>query len=176
MRAEADCAASALVLPLEGIDLVRTPILHWRWRVDRGLEISDERSRAGDDFAARVYVMFRFEPEGASVLDRARQRLGSALFGSEMPGTALSFVWASREAPGSAWQSPHGGQARILALASGAAADWRSEAVNVADTYRRAFEGEPPPMLALGIMTDADDSCQNAVARYADFRFTAAGT
>ncbi|MGH0032631.1 MAG: DUF3047 domain-containing protein [Myxococcota bacterium] len=173
VRAEARCSASALVLPLEetDLDLARTPVLHWRWRVDRPLAIADERSKGGDDFAARVYVMFRFEPEKASLLERARQSLGRRLFGTEMPGTALNFVWSSGEDPGALWTSPYTGSARLLAVARGAVDDWRSESVDVVEAYRRAFDAEPPEPLALGLMTDADDACQHAVARYADFRF-----
>lgn len=173
VRAESRCAASALVLPLGDRDLQldRTPVLHWRWRVDRPLRIEDERRRGGDDFAARVYVMFRFESERASLLRRARQRLGESLFGTEMPGTALNFVWTSREAPGASWTSPYTDDTRLLALARGASDHWRSEAVDVVEAYRRAFGEAPPRPLGLGLMTDADDSCQHAVARYADFRF-----
>ena len=35
-----------------------------------------------------------------------------------------------------------------------------------------AFGRAPARALALGIMTDADDRCQRAVAEYADFRLT----
>lgn len=174
LRAEADCAASALVLPLAGIDLERTPVLRWRWRVDEPLQIADERSRGGDDFAARVYVMFHFQPDGASLLERIRQDLGRRWYGTELPGSALSFVWSSHEAPGSLWSNPYAAESRMIALERGPASDWREEAVDVVAAYRRAFGQAPPPPLALGIMTDADDSCQRAVARYGSFRFTAA--
>jgi hypothetical protein len=175
VRAEARCSASALVLPLatREVDLGRTPVLHWRWRVDRPLAIEDERSRGGDDFAARVYVMFRFEPGRASWLERAQQRLGESLFGKEMPGSALNFVWSSREPPGAIWTSPYTDSARLVAQARGEPGEWRQEAVDVVATYRRAFGSEPPAPLALGLMPDADDACQHAEARFADFRFTA---
>ncbi len=172
VRAEADCAASALVLPLEAIDLARTPVLRWRWHVEQPLEIEDERIRAGDDFAARVYLMFRFEPDRASFFERARQRLGSRLFGTEMPGSVLSFVWTSREAPGSRWTNPFAAETKMIALARGGASEWRDEAVDVVAEYRRTYAHGPPAPLALGIMTDADNACQYAAARYADFRFT----
>jgi len=172
VRAEADCAASALVLPLEQVDLGRTPVLHWRWRVDRPLAIADERSRQGDDFAARVYVMFRFDPEHASLYARARQHIGSRLYGSELPGSAVNFVWTSREEPGALWTNPHADESRMIALARGDASGWRDEAVDVVAAYRRAFRRDPPGALALGIMTDSDNACQHAVARYAGFHFT----
>jgi hypothetical protein len=175
VRAEARCSASALVLPLSDLELERTPVLHWRWRVDRPLDIPDERRKSGDDFAARVYVMFRFQPEQASWLRRVQQRLGESLFGKEVPGTALNFVWASRETPGALWTSPYTEDTRLLALERGPSEAWRSEAVDVIAAYRRAFESSPPEPIALGIMTDSDDSCGHAVARYADFRFGPAG-
>jgi hypothetical protein len=172
VRADADCAASALVLPLAQVDLARTPVLHWRWRIERPLAIENERSRRGDDFAARVYVTFRFEPERASLFARARQRIGSRLYGRELPGSAVSFVWTSRQEPGAVWTNPYADETRMVALARGGEPDWRDEAVDVVAAYRRAFERDPPGVLALGIMTDSDDACQHAVARYADFRFT----
>lgn len=170
LEAEARCAASARVLPLENVDLDATPILRWRWRVLRGLAGSDERTKAGDDFAARIYVMFRFEPEKASLFERARRRLGESLVGTEMPGAALSFVWTHAVAPGERWTSPYTAESKILALARGGAGVWREESIDVIAAYREAFGGEPAEPMALGVMTDADNGCQHAVAQYADFR------
>jgi hypothetical protein len=174
LRAESECAASGLTLSLADVDLADTPLLRWRWRVDEALDIEDERARGGDDFAARVYVLFPFEPSRATWMQRLRHGLGRTLFGVEPPGSALSFVWASRAEPGSIWVSPYGTETRLVALTRSRSVAWRSEAVDVGHQYRIAFGREAPTPLALGIMTDADDSCQRAVAHYADFRFTAA--
>ena len=54
LHAESECSASGLLLPLADVDLTATPRLGWRWRVDQAVAPPDERSRAGDDFAARV--------------------------------------------------------------------------------------------------------------------------
>jgi len=173
VRAEARCSASALVLPLDTADLTRTPLLHWRWRIVRGLDVADERSRAGDDFAARVYVMFRFEPERAGWLERAQRALAARLYGTELPGTALNFVWTRRVAAGSSWTSPYTEHSRIIALASGPGSDWRSEAVDLPAVYASAFGHLPPAPEALGLMTDSDNTCQHAVAEFRDFRLAA---
>jgi hypothetical protein len=175
LRAESECAASGLTLRLAELDLADTPLLRWRWRVDEALDIEDERARRGDDFAARVYVLFPFEPSRATWMQKLRHGLGGAIFGVEPPGSALSFVWSSRAEPGSAWVSPYSAETRLVALARGRSDTWRSESVDVAHHYRSAFGHEAPPPLALGIMTDADDSCQRAVALYADFSFAAPG-
>jgi len=176
-RAVSECAASALVLDLpDDFDLARTPRLSWRWRIERGLEIDQdrERSKTGDDFAARVYVLFRFDPERASLWQRMQNRVGQRLFGREMPGQALNYVWSSSTPTGRFWTSPHHEDTRLLAVESRSNAPssraWREVTVDLAVDATRLFS--PPPRLqpyALGLMTDADDVCKNAIAWFSDF-------
>lgn len=177
-RAESECAASALVVAVGADTLNRTPILRWRWRVEEPLEIEDERSRAGDDFAARVYMLFRFEPEKSSWFERAQRGVGERLYGQELPGNALNYVWSSRVARGTSWANPFSEQARMVSLGPGSSettggdvTDWREEQVDLVADYRAQFGGEPPEPLGLAIMTDSDNSCGRARALFADFRF-----
>jgi hypothetical protein len=174
VRAESNCAASGLVLPLDGIDLDQTPQLSWRWRVDRGLDIADERVKAGDDFAARVYVMFQLDSSRASMLSRLRHRVAELIYGEEMPGSALNFVWASRLAPETVWNNPFESNAKMIALARGGRSGWRREKVDIAARYAELFGFSPPPLMALAIMSDSDNSCQSTQAHFADFRFQSA--
>ncbi|MFQ5416339.1 MAG: DUF3047 domain-containing protein [Myxococcota bacterium] len=171
VRADSHCSASALRLALGDLDLRRTPRLRWRWRVDRPLDVTDERSKRGDDFAARVYVSFRFDPERASFRERIQHRLGRLLYRGEPPGRAINFVWASRAAPGSRWDNPYVPESKMLVLRSGAARGWRDEDVDVLDLYVALIGDEPPPVQGIAIMSDSDDSCQRGTAAFADFRF-----
>ena len=50
----------------EEIDLRETPIVAWRWRATAALPVEDERSREGDDFVTRLYVV----SEGLGMLRR----------------------------------------------------------------------------------------------------------
>jgi hypothetical protein len=169
--AESACSASGLVYPLGDLDLAKTPLLRWRWRVDEALPPADERSRGGDDFAARVYVSFVFEPERASLFERAARRLASAVWGERMPGGALNYVWSSREPTGALWPNPYTASSRMIALASGGASGWREAEVDLLADYPRAFGHPAPAPLFLALMTDTDDRCARARAGYADFRF-----
>jgi len=174
IRAESHCSASAMILPLDGIDLRRTPRLAWRWKVERGPAIADEQVKSGDDFAARVYVMFRFDREHASFWEKMRHGLGTKLYGSEVPGNAVNYVWTSNTPPGKRWANPFTSASKMISLQRGAASDWHSEEVDVAADYTAFFGVEPPPLLALAVMSDSDNSCQDALAYFADFRFTSA--
>lgn len=177
LRAEAECAASARVVRFSDVDLdvdlARTPVLRWRWRVVEGLDVADERSREGDDFAARVSVIFPFEPEHAGWLERLGRGVTERLYDREIPGSALYFVWTNRVEPGTVWENPYTSSVSMRAVARGDAGGWRSEAVDVARSFREAFGRDAPTPAAVGVMTDSDNQCGRAVALYADFRFTA---
>jgi hypothetical protein len=180
--ASSNCGASGLVLPLEDleVDLAATPWLHWRWRVDLGLDLRDEerneQSKDGDDFAARVYVMFHLDPARTSIFERLRHRVARAFYGDAMPGSALNFVWTSRLAPGTTWDNPYAPSAKMIALATGPGREWRSEAVDVVSQYRDHFGAEPPRMQGIALMSDTDNSCQRTQARFAAFAFSSEET
>ncbi len=176
VRAESECSASALLLRVEDVDLRRMPLLRWRWRVEHRLDLADERHKGGDDFAARVYVMFRFDPARASWLERARRRVAEAFYGRELPGNAINYVWSSREPAGAVWDNPYTASSKMVSLGAGPLPEWRSEEVNVWDDYRRLFATDPPALVGVALMSDSDDSCGRAVAWLAELRFATLDT
>jgi hypothetical protein len=171
IRAESECAASGLLRDLSGFELAKAPLLRWRWRVDQGLPPADERVKANDDFAARVYVAFPFEPARAGLLERASRRLASALWGESLPGSALSYVWSSSAPVGARWPNPYAASSRTIVAASGGASGWRDVEVDLLADWAREFRHPPPAPLFLALMTDTDDRCLVARAAYAGFRF-----
>ena len=173
IRADAVCSASALYLPVD-VDLDRTPRLRWRWKVARGLVAHDERVKGGDDFAARVYVMFRFDRSRASVWDRIRHDFGQRIYGNELPGNAINYVWSSREPAGSTWDNPHASASKMISLGAGRSTDWKTEEVDIVADYAAAFGESPPPVLGFALMSDSDNSCQKTTAYFADFQLDGA--
>lgn len=181
LEAESRCGASGWVLRFEeSIDLDRTPRLAWRWRVtrplDAGTNVPDERTRAGDDFAARVYVLFPFDPERASLRQRLERAIGERLYGAELPGPTLNYVWPRAVPRGTAWTSPVRDEARLVAIESpidGAPNGRWHEAIVDLHSDARARLGLEPGIgpVGIGVMTDADDTCGEAEAAYADFRW-----
>ena len=69
LRAESHAAASTLFRRVDA-DPRAHPVLAWRWKVDGVIARADARTRAGDDYPARVYVAFRYEPERATLWER----------------------------------------------------------------------------------------------------------
>lgn len=170
--ARADCSASAMYVPTESVDLLKTPVLRWRWKLEKGIDVADERAKAGDDFAARVYVMFRFDPEQASLWQRAQHALGTALYGDIVPGNAINYVWASRAPIGASWKSPYTSASQMIVKESSERDGWVEEEANLEADYVAAFGHAPPPLLAVAVMSDADNTCQKAKAYFMEFQFS----
>ena len=154
VRATSRGTASGLYLQRR-IDLEKTPILRWTWRVDGTLGDIDERTRAGDDYAARVYVI-RSHPV---LLWRTR---------------AVNYVWASAQAAGATWPNAYTDASRNVAVRSGEekAGRWVEERRDVREDFRALFGESVRHVDAVAIMTDTDNTGGAAVAYYGDITFT----
>jgi hypothetical protein len=63
----------------------------------------------------------------------------------------------------------------MVSLGAGPLGLWRSEEVDVLADYRAHFGAPVPPVVAVAVMSDSDNSCQAAEAYLARFRFGAGG-
>ncbi len=172
LRATSKCSASALIAPVEDLDLARTPRLRWSWKIEQGISARlAERRKDGDDFAARVYVGFRFNSEGASTWERLKRHAVERIYGNELPGNTLSYVWSQNEPAGGSWPNPYTSASHMLSRGQGPLPEWKTESVNLLEDYRKSFGADPPEVMFVGIMTDSDNSCSQARAWFAEFRF-----
>ena len=167
LRAESTRAASGLVVELDaGLE---PAAISWRWRVERCLDNAAEHERAGDDFAARVFVLFgrdrSWTPWGWF-----RRQVFKSPFGSIRPKRALSYVWASRAAPGAAAVSPVSDDIFQIIARSGCRQDanWVAERHELSRDFARAFQEPMPDVVGLAVMTDTDDTEGQAIAWYRD--------
>ena len=153
--AESQGAASGLYREIR-VDLNRTPWLNWSWRVDQVLDGVDERSKAGDDYPARVYIIV----SGGAAFWKTR---------------SLVYVWSSNQPVGATWNNAFTSNARVMALRSGTrdAGHWVSEKRNIRADFRQLFGEEIDVVDAVALMTDTDNSGQSAAAWYGDIYFTA---
>jgi len=161
------------VAPLEGVDLDRTPILAWRWRVLEEPPAADPRVRSGDDFAARVYVLFRFDPARAGLFERVRHEAGRLLFGDDLPMRAMNYVWSRREPAGARWDNPFTEGAKMISLGAGPRGVWLDARADLLADHATLFGDSPLPVGGVAVMSDSDQSCSRARAEYADLRFEA---
>ena len=167
LRADSQRTASGLVVELpEELD---PTAISWRWRLERCLDNAEESERAGDDFAARVFVLFGRDRSWTPWGWFGRQLFRSP-FGRITPKRALSFVWASRAARGDGTFSPVSGDVYQIVARGGCRDDsvWVAEHYELAREFARAFQEPMPQVVALAVMTDTDDTAGHAVAWYGE--------
>lgn len=144
--------------------------LRWRWKVSGVFSKGDARTKAGDDYPARIYVAFAFEPERAGFFDRLKRKTVKTLFGEELPGNALNYIWANKLPQGQFIRNPYTDQTVMVAVNSGNAEvnEWVTVTRSIATDYRQAFGTEPPAIVGIGIMSDSDNTGEVATAWYGD--------
>jgi len=177
VRAESEGAASGLEHEVQ-VKLEEFPVLRWRWKIDNVVASGDPLRKDKDDYAARVYVTFGFEPDKVTVGEKLRYRTSRFLLGN-VPFAAISYIWASRAPMGAVIESPHMGDiVKLIVVESGAerVGQWVTEERNVYDDYRRAFGKEPPSVSGVAIMTDTDNTLERATAYYGDLAFSSGQT
>jgi hypothetical protein len=169
LRAQADASASALVREIE-VNPREYPILLWSWKVENTIEKGDETKKEGDDYAARVYVNFRYDPEKASLWERTQYGIARTLYGGYPPKGALNYIWANKLSAGKSIDNAYTARAKMVAVQSGTAkvGQWVNEKRNLYQDYRAVFGEEPPVVIGLAVMTDTDNTGEKAVAYYRD--------
>lgn len=172
LQADAENAMSGLIHPV-AIDLRDTPRLRWRWKIAAPVAGADMTQKSGDDYAARLYVMFDYPVEKLSFGTRAKLKLAETLYGQKIPAAALNYVWDASQPVGTTMPNAYTDRARMLVLQSGGArsGEWVTETRDLAADFRRAFGEEAPGVIAVALATDTDNTQGNATAWYGDIEF-----
>ena len=149
VKAHSKTAASGLIKKID-LDPRRFRYLKWSWKVAGIIPNGDERTKAGDDYAARVYVVFP----------------GRFFWQTR----AINYIWANRLPRGASIPNAYTGNARMVAVESGNArvGQWISEERDILADYHRLFGEEPRRIGAIAIMTDTDNTGAEAIAWYGE--------
>ena len=154
------------------IDPKRHPVIEWRWRVLQTPADLDPRVPARDDSPARVIVAFHGDAARLDIGERFTLALYKALTGERMPYAIIMYSWASNAPVGTISPSiPTGKIQTIVVESGGGIGEWRELRRNVREDYRLAFGEEPWDIVAVGVMTDADNTREKARAQYGDISF-----
>ncbi len=131
--------------------------LHWSWKIAHTIKGGDEKSKAGDDYAARVYVVFP----------------GRFFWQTK----AINYIWANRLAKGESVSNVYTSNVKMIAVESGnqKAGQWLSEERDLFADYRALFGADPQEAAAIAIMTDTDNTDTAADAWYGEISLLTEG-
>jgi hypothetical protein len=179
VHAEADASYANAVHPWNA-EVAATPILRFAWRVDRFPANSDLTTRAGDDLAAKVCVLFDVPLDRLSFIERTKVQLGRRLFDPQLPAATICYAW-DRTLPAGRWiNNVYTDRVRMLVLRSGASGEqgrWFDERRDLRADFRQAFPSEAatglPKVAAFALATDADNTKSQASAWFGDMALEA---
>jgi len=156
VKAVSNASASGLVKKIS-FDPNKYRYLRWSWKIAGTIKNGDETSRRGDDYAARVYVVFP----------------GRFFWQTK----AINYIWANRLARGKSLPNAFTANAQMLAVESGSgrAGQWQDEQRDLLADYRALFGEEPQGAAAIAIMTDTDNTGGSALAWYGEISLSTEG-
>lgn len=174
LRVLSERSASTLAA-VQRIDTSATPRLRWRWRVSNPVAGSDLQRKAGDDYAARVYVLFDFPLDRLGVGDRLKISTARLLHGADLPAAALCYVWGTAQAAGESGWNAYTDRLRMIVVDAGEAyaGQWREKDRDVAADFRAAFGDPVPAVSGVAVGADTDNTGEKVEARFGDLWFEA---
>ena len=172
VKADSKSSASGLIHRIK-IDPRVFPIVSWRWKVTNTFIKGDVRKKRGDDYPARLYIAFEFDPNRLSFFEKTQYKLARLLYGEYPPGGAITYIWSSNAPRGTLVSNPYTKRSKMIAVQSGKTLlnTWIQEERNVYEDYKTAFSQEPPMIVAVMIMTDSDNTGESAISYFGDIIF-----
>lgn len=158
------------------VNLSKTPILCWRWRVNDVVRTANIAKKSGDDQAARVYIGMDLPNSALSLGTRAKLALARTRGGKAIPDGAINYVWDNRFPVGTARNNVYTKQAKIIVAQSGAAqaGRWVNERRNLAADIQKQFKTSKAKVTSIAISSDTDNSGETVTAAFADIHLVGA--
>ena len=154
LRVASRNAASILLQPIR-FDAHTYEWLSWDWRVDRFVDKEALNEKDGSDAAARVYVYF-----DTQALPWQKWN--------------LDYVWSASLPAGTIINSAFSADSKIIVVNSGrdALGHWRHVERNLPDDFQRSFGRPMPPVIAIGVMGDSDNTEGESLAYFDELRLS----
>jgi len=167
LHAEADSSASGLYVPLVQRD---AGTLRWMWKTRDVIRTADNGVSHREDSPLRIFVAFDGDRSTLSLRDQLMYEMARITTGREMPYATLMYIWGGRLPPGAVVNNPHTDRVRMIIVDSGTrhTGEWRCHERDLRADYRQAFGVDPGKVIAVGLMTDTDNTRTRAESWYGD--------
>ncbi len=161
--------------------------LRWRWRLDQplsgGKSAPDLTTKAGDDAALKVCVMFDHPLDRVPLIERTVLRIARKASGESLPAATLCYVWDSARSAGLRGANPYTRRVRFISLRGSEtpSGQWASESQDVAQDFIALFgdelsqgaqtpRGELPKVSAVLVGADSDNTGSRSMGWVTDLQ------
>ncbi len=138
--------------PLDGI--------RFSWKLASLIEQADLQDSARSDSPVRIVLTFDGDRSRLSARDLMLSDLARSLTGEDMPYATLMYVWSNQLPVGTVVHSRRTDRIRKMVVQSGPSGlnRWLDYERDIRADFERAFGEAPGRLMAVGIMTDSDNT------------------
>ena len=151
-------------------DIYKYPVLSFKWKINNIYKKGDAKTKQGDDYPIRIYVMFEYNPKKASFFEAVKYDFAKSIYGEYPPHSSVNYIWSNKNHKESIITSSYTSQSKMFVLNRGDEKinSWQKHTVNVLDDYKKAFGKNPPGRVTLAIMSDSDNTGESSLS-YIDY-------
>jgi hypothetical protein len=167
----------SMLRKIVSIDPAQLAGLRFSWKVPGLIAGADLGLREKEDSPVRLVLAFDGNRSRMSQRDHMLSELARTLTGEEMPYATLMYVWSNHHVPGTVLKSSRTERIRKLVLESGPDRlnRWLDYERDIRADFIAAFGEEPGRLMAVGIMTDTDNTRASTQAWYGPVELSTAG-
>lgn len=173
IHAEADSSASGLIVALrpknvQGLDLT------WSWKALKNIALADNTQGHVDDAPLRLVLGFEGDKSKLSLSDQLAFDMAKLISGHDLPYATLMYIWSEKSPREQIITNKRLSRIKAIVVDSGSnqIGQWRVHRRHIEEDFRRAYGENPGKLIALGIMTDSDNTKSQASAIYGDIELT----
>ncbi len=173
MKAQAQSSASMLRRRLR-IEPEALGTLHFSWTVEALIADSNMGVSATDDSPVRIVLAFEGDRSKFSMRNTMLSELAHALTGEPMPYATLMYSWCVHCKQSEIITNPRTDRIRTKAveISDHNLGHWREYDRDIRADFQAAFGEAPGALVAIGVMTDADNTQSHATAWYGPLKLT----
>lgn len=162
-RSSASMVRRKLRVEPEALGAVR-----FSWLVESMIAGADMEDRDSDDAPVRIVLAFDGDRSKFSGRNAMLSELAHALTGEPMPYATLMYSWCLKCERGETLINPRTDRIRTQVVEAGShhLGQWRDYVRDVRADFLATFGEEPGALVAIGLMTDADNTRSDAKAWY----------
>jgi len=130
----------------------------------------DAKTKSGDDYPLRIYIVFKYDPGKAGFMEKVKYKAAKLIYGEYPPHSSLNYIWANRKYDETIMTNAYTEKSKMVLLQEGGSniGKWLNEDVNIREDYEKAFGEKPPPIASVAIMNDSDNTGEKSIS-YLDY-------
>jgi len=94
LQIKSDSSASGLICKTK-FSPTEYPLLNWKWKVNNIISNASGKTKKGDDYPLRIFVMFEQDSSEISFWEKIEKSAAKLISGYEPPHKSLCYVWAN---------------------------------------------------------------------------------